>query len=131
MTFFSTTHTEWRKSQSTTAGADFHSANHVQEQAATQLYQQETVNAITNLATATSSNRSTVATITATNSTLTSALTACQIQLVEALQDVAKLTTVIADLRKNPSAKPSTPEIGIIAGLMAIILLTPAKTAKT
>ena len=39
--------------------------------------------------------------------TLTSSLTARQFQLVEALQDVAKLTTVIADLHKNPSAKPS------------------------
>ena len=72
-----------------------------------QLYQQETVNVIANLATATASDRATVATLTATNSTLTSALTACQLQLVEALQDVFKLTTVIPDLNKNPSAKPS------------------------
>ena len=43
----------------------------------------------------------------ATNSTLTSDLTACQTQLAKALQDVAKLTTAIADLRKNPSEKPS------------------------
>ena len=72
-----------------------------------QLYQQETVDAIANLATATASNRSTVATLTSTNRTLTLALTACQIQLVEALQDVAKLTTAISDLYKNPSAKLS------------------------
>ena len=79
----------------------------MQDQSATQLYQQETVDAIANLATATARDRATVATLTATNITLTLALTACQIQLVEALQDVAKLTTFISDLRKNPSAKPS------------------------
>ena len=106
-TFFATAHNEWRKSQSTTTGAEFHSANLLQEQDTTQLYQQETVDAIANLATATASDRAMVAILTATNSTLTSALTACQLQLVEALQDVAKLTTVIADLNKNPSAKPS------------------------
>ena len=77
------------------------------EQASTQLYQQETLDSIANLATATARNGATVATLTVTNSTLTSALTARQIQLVKALQDVAKLTTVIADLRKNYSAKPS------------------------
>ena len=87
-TFFATAHNEWRESQSTTAGSEFHSANHVQEQAATQLYQQETVDTISNLATATANDCATVATLTATNITLTSALTACQIQLVEALQDV-------------------------------------------
>ena len=72
-----------------------------------QFYQRETVNAIANHATATARDRATVATLTATNSTLTSALTACQLQLVEAIQDVAKLTTSLADLNKNPSARPS------------------------
>ena len=104
-TFFATSHNEWRESQSTTSGAVFHSANHVQDQAVKQLYQQETVDVIANLATVTSRNRATVANLMATNSTLTSALTACQTWLVEALKDVAKLTTVIADLRKNPGAK--------------------------
>ena len=72
-----------------------------------QLYQQETVDAISNLATATASDCATVATLTATNSTLTSALTVCQLQLVEALQNVSKLTTSLANLNKNHSAGPS------------------------
>ena len=41
------------------------------------------------------------------NTTLSLSLTAFKLQLVEALQDVAKLTTGIADLNKNPSEKPS------------------------
>ena len=89
-TFFAAAHKEWHKSQSTTTGAEFHSANLLQEEDTTQIYQQETVNAIANLATATASDRATVATLTATNRTLTSALTDCQLQLVEALQNVAK-----------------------------------------
>ena len=61
-----------------------------------------------------------IATLAATNRTLTLALTACQLQLVEALQDVAKLTTALADLNKNPSARPSNTGIGNTAGLMVI-----------
>ena len=103
-------HNKWRKYQSTTTGAKFNSANLLQEQGTTQLYQQETVDAISNLATATANDRATVSTLSATNGTLTSALTACQLQLVEALQDISKLTTVVANLNKNPSAKPSNTE---------------------
>ena len=99
---FGFAHNEWRKSQSTTISVAFHSANHLQEKDTTQLYQKETVNAIANRATATTaSNCATVTTLTATNSTLTLALTACQLQYVEALQDVAKLATVIADIKKT------------------------------
>ena len=98
---------KWRESQSTTTGAEFQSANLLQEEDTTQLYQQETVGAIANLATATASDRATVATLTSTYSTLTLTLTACQLQLVEALQNVAKLTTSLADLNKNYSARPS------------------------
>ena len=50
--------------------------------------------------------------------------------MVEALQDVAKLTTVIADLHKTLVQNHSTPEIGITAVLMAILLLDPSETAK-
>ena len=102
--FFATAHNEWRESQSTTTGAEFHSANLLQEEDTSQLYQQETVDAIVNIATATASDRATVATMTATNSTLTSALTACQLQLVEALQNVTKLTNSLANLNRNHSA---------------------------
>ena len=91
--------------QSTTTGAEFHSANILQEEDTTQLYQQETVYAISNLATATASDRATVATLTATISTLTSALTACQLQLVEELQNLANLTTSLADINKKSQRK--------------------------
>ena len=64
------------------------------------------VDAISNLATATASNRATVATLMVTNSTLTEALTACQLQLAEALQNVTKLTTSLANLNINQSAQP-------------------------
>ena len=73
----------------------------MQEEDTTQLYQQEIIEAIANLATATARNRATVATVTATNSTLTLSLTACQLQLVEALQNVAKITTALADQQKS------------------------------
>ena len=108
--FFATTHNEWRESQSTTTGAEFHSANLLQEKYTTQLYQQETFDAIANLATATSSDQATVATLTATNSTLTSALTACQLQLVEALQNVTKLTNSLANLNRNHRNLERLPE---------------------
>ena len=84
-TFFATAHNEWWESQSTTTGSEFHYANLLQEEDTTQLYQQEVVDAIANLSTATASDRATVATLTATNSTLAAALTACQLQLVESL----------------------------------------------
>ena len=107
-TFFATAHNEWRKSQNTITGAELKSTNLLQEEDTTQIYQQETVDVIVNLATATARNRATVATLTGTNSTFTSALTVCQLQLVKALQNVAKLTTTLADLNKNHSARPST-----------------------
>ena len=82
-------------------------ANLLQEEDTTQLYQKETVDAIANLATSTASDFATVSTLTNTNSTLTLALIACQLQLVEALQNVAKLTTSLDDINKNHSASPS------------------------
>ena len=78
----------------------------MQEEDKTQLYQHETVHAIANLATTIVIDRSTVAILTATNSTLTLALTDCQLQLVKALQNVAELSTALANLKKNPSARP-------------------------
>ena len=78
--FFATAHNEWLKSQSTSTGAVLHFTNLLQEQDTTQLYQQETVDAIDNLVTATPCDCATVATLIATNSTLTLDLTACQLQ---------------------------------------------------
>ena len=49
--FFATAHKELRESQATTAGAGYHAVNHVNH-----VYQQETVDTMSNLATATASN---------------------------------------------------------------------------
>ena len=62
--FFATAHQEWRESQTTTAGAVFQSGNHAY-QLANHVYQNETVEAIANLATATASDRASVAALTA------------------------------------------------------------------
>ena len=96
-----------------TTGADFHSANILQEEDTTQLYQQENIDAKANLATATASDRATVATLTATNITLTSALTASQLQIVKAQQNVTKLTTSLANLNRNPGVGWSCTVISI------------------
>ena len=101
--FFATAHQDWRESQATTTGANFHSANHV--------YQQDTVDAIANLATATASDRASVAALTATNGTLSTDLAACNAKLVLALQEITKLTTTAADLRRRqPGTSGNRPD---------------------
>ena len=102
----------------------------MQEEDKTQIYQQETGNTIANLATPTAIDHATVATLTATNSTLTSALTRCQLQLVEALKNVAKLNTALADINKNHIQGHPAPKIGTTDGLMVIPLTIPSETAK-
>ena len=57
---FATAHQEWRESQTTAAGAVFQSVNHAY-QSANYTYQNETVEAIANLATAPASDCSLVA----------------------------------------------------------------------
>jgi hypothetical protein len=105
---FALSHRELRETKVTAAGAGYQSANSVD------VYQQETVDAIANLATATAADRQTVATLSATNSTLTHELTAVNRKLVAALADVAKLALRIADLNAKagnpPSTSPSTLE---------------------
>ena len=54
--FFATAHQEWRESQTTTAGTVSQSGNHAY-QSANHVYQNETVESIANLATATASDR--------------------------------------------------------------------------
>ena len=100
---FSTAHEEWRESQTTTAGAVFQSGNHAY-QLANQTYQNETIKAIANLATATASDRAMVTALTATNSARTTDCNATHSQLLIALQDLAKLHVTVADLRKQLSA---------------------------
>ena len=100
---FATAHQGWRKSQKTTAGAVFQSANHAY-QSANHAYQNETVESITNLETATASDRAAVAALTATNSTLTTDCTSTHAQLLIALQDISKLQVTIANLCKQLGA---------------------------
>ena len=107
--FFATAHQEWRESQTTTAGAVSQPGNHAYP-SAYHAYQNETVEAIANLATATASDCASVAALTATNSTLIVDCTATHSQLIIALQDLATLHVTVADLRKQLSAagiKPS------------------------
>ena len=95
--FFSTAHQEWRESQTTTAGAVFQSGNHAYP-SANLAYQNETAEAIANLATATASDRASVAALTATNSNLTADCKATHFQLLIALQDLAKLHVTVTYL---------------------------------
>jgi hypothetical protein len=90
---FTLSHRALREAKVTSAGAGYHSANAV--------YQQDTVTAIANLATATAHDRQAVATLSTTNSTLTLALTAANKKLVAALHDVARLTQELADLQSR------------------------------
>ena len=94
---FATAHQEWRESHTTTAGAVFQSGNHAYP-SANHAYQNETVEAIANLATVTASDSASVAALTATNSTLTADCTATHSQLLIAMQDIAKLHVTVANL---------------------------------
>ena len=99
---FTLSHREHRETKVTTAGAGYQSANSV--------YQQDTVNAIANLATATAHDRQTVATLSATNSTLTLELAAANKQLVTALLDVTKLNVKLCALQAISSGGTNPPE---------------------
>ena len=88
-----------QESQTTTAGTVLQSGNYAY-QSANHTYQNETVEAIANLATATASDHASVAALTATNNKLTADYTATHSQLLIDLQDLAKLHVTVADLRK-------------------------------
>ncbi len=87
---FAVSHRELRETRTTAAGAGYQAANSV-IQSANSVYQQETVDAIANLATATVHDRETFATLTATNNALTTELTAVNRKLVAALTEIGKL----------------------------------------
>ena len=82
--FFATAHQEWWESQTTIAGDVFRSGNHAYH-SANHAYQNETVETIANLATATASDCASVADLTGTNSTLTADCTATHSQLLISL----------------------------------------------
>jgi hypothetical protein len=99
---FALSHREFREAKVTSAGAGYQSANSV--------YQQNTVDAIANLATATAHDRQTVSTLTATNSALTLELTAVNRKLVTALQEIAKLQAASNSSVGTPAAVPLEPK---------------------
>ena len=95
--------------QDKTAGTGYHAANRVGQHAAKHVYRQETVNVISDLATATASNRASVVTLAATNSNLAATLTLSNSKLVTALQDTALITGTISELhRKIGNPNPDT-----------------------
>lgn len=87
-TDFSVAHREFRDARGTTAGASPYQANAV--------YQQDTIDAIANLATATSHDRLAVSTLTTTNSDLTAELSRVNAKLVAALLANSNLTQQLA-----------------------------------
>jgi hypothetical protein len=90
-------HQEMQESQTTTQGAGFHSAN----AALTADFQQQTFEALANLATATESDRSAVSNLTGTNSALTTQLATTNAKLDTALADIAALRLELSASRNN------------------------------
>jgi hypothetical protein len=97
-TDFAESHREFRDARGTTAGATNYQANNA-------VYQDETIEAIANLATATSHDRQAVATLTSTNSALTKELTRVNAQLVTALLANTKLTAQLSEKTGNPNTR--------------------------
>ena len=95
--FFATAHKEWRESLVSTAGAGFQSANHA--------YQQDTVDSISNLATATESDCASIAALTATNRTLYDRLATNNSKLITALQEITKIKSFLAALQRTSSSR--------------------------
>jgi hypothetical protein len=94
---FSLAHQEMQESQATTQGAGFYSAN----AALAAEFQQQTFEALANLATATESDRSAVSNLTGTNSALTTQLATTNAKLDTALADIAALCLDLATSRNN------------------------------
>ena len=107
-TYFSLPHREFRKTRTTTAGAGFAASNSADSFSSYQpnaAYQQETVYAIANLASATAHNREYVATLNATVATLTTKLADTNAKLIKALVETIDVTSTIGKLRRT-TTKP-------------------------
>jgi hypothetical protein len=94
---FSLAHQEMHESQATTQGAGFHSAN----AALTADFQQQTFEALANLATATESDRSVISNLTDNNSALTTQLATTNAKLNTALADIAALRLELSASSNN------------------------------
>jgi hypothetical protein len=97
-TDFSLSHREFRDARGTTAGATDYRANNAS-------YQQDTIDALANLATATSHDRQAVSTLSATNSALTKELTSVNAKLVTALLENTRLTALLANKSSHNNAR--------------------------
>ena len=89
--FFTERHMDWREEQLQTIGHGY------QGQANAVSYQQDTVDAIACLATATASDRQALANLTATNLALTNELASTNAKLITALLKVTKLTELLGN----------------------------------
>jgi hypothetical protein len=96
---FSESHREFRDATGTTAGSTNYQSNNA-------VHQQDTIEAIANLATATSHDRQAVSTLTSTNSALTKELTIVNAKLVTALLANTKLTAQLATNLPNTIERP-------------------------
>jgi predicted RNase H-like nuclease (RuvC/YqgF family) len=89
-----TAHSEFRLTNQTAQQAGFHSANMMIEQGRDESMQ-DTVDAITQLATATTSDRCTVATLTTTNAKLTTQLEAAHALIAQLKNKISTLKNKI------------------------------------
>ena len=99
-THFTEAHLEMRESEATTPGAGYQGQTNL-----TLSYQQETVNALACLATATATDRKVVENLTRTVSTLTTELVTTNEKIVVALSKITKLTETISQLRSHQTNK--------------------------
>jgi hypothetical protein len=91
---FDTAHREFRLTNQTAQQSGFHSANMMIEQGRDESMQ-DTVNAITQLATATASDRGTVAALITTNAKLATQLNAAHAQIAQLKNEIATLKNKI------------------------------------
>ena len=101
-------HHKFRETRTTTAGSGFAAANSAESLSSYQpnaAYQQETVEAIANLASATDHDSESVVTLTATIATLTTDIATTNAKLIKALVETTKLTATFGELR-HTTTKP-------------------------
>ena len=106
-TFMTARHSDWREENSNTAGQKYGTANAVHDDSPE--FEQRTIDAIANLATATASDRATVASLTSTISELTAELKKNQAKLIEALEKNAKLAAGCIPCDKDKDKENKNP----------------------
>jgi predicted RNase H-like nuclease (RuvC/YqgF family) len=115
---FSTAHHEFRLTNQTAQQSGFHSANMMIKQGSEETMQ-DTVDAISQLATVIASDRGTVATLTTTNAKLATQLEATQAQIAQLKDEIAAIKTRSNLIGKvNDLSRPQT--MTVTVGRMAI-----------